>query len=53
MTEALLILLNGHTTYYQDGTEIELADQFDCVRIPAKVRHKLKGNTNSMLLLIQ
>jgi quercetin dioxygenase-like cupin family protein len=51
--DALLVLLSGNVRYVEVDREVELTQQHDCVKIPAKVSHSLHGREDSVLLLIQ
>jgi mannose-6-phosphate isomerase-like protein (cupin superfamily) len=52
-TNALLILLSGKATYEEADRTVLLSDPHDFVRIPEKLTHKVTGEEDSLLLLIQ
>ncbi len=52
-TNALLVLLAGKATYEEEDRKIVLSEAHDFVKIPEKVTHKVKGEEDSLLLLIQ
>ena len=52
-TNALLVLLSGKAIYEEEDRKIVLSETNDFVKIPEKVTHKVKGEEDSLLLLIQ
>ena len=53
MTDALLVLVSGKVVYEEKERKEFLLETLDIVHIPAKVTHKVIGEENSVLLLIQ
>ena len=52
-TNALLVLLSGKAIYEEADRTILLSGVHDIVNIPEKVTHRVRGEENSLLLLIQ
>ena len=52
-TNALLVLLHGKAIYEEADRKIVLSKAHDFVEIPEKVTHKVKGEEETLLLLIQ
>jgi quercetin dioxygenase-like cupin family protein len=53
MTKALLILLRGKAVYEESGRKEDLVKPLDSVNIEPHISHKVSGEEDSMLLLIQ
>ena len=52
-TNALLVLLSGKAVYEEADRTVILSEVHDYVRIPEKVTHKVFGEQESLLLLVQ
>ena len=52
-TEALLILISGAVIYEEEDRSVKLAEAMDYVQIPAHRTHRVRGQQDAQLLLIQ
>ncbi|MFT5167592.1 MAG: quercetin dioxygenase-like cupin family protein [Saprospiraceae bacterium] len=52
-TDALLVLLSGKAVYEEEDRTISLIQAHDFVNIPEKVTHSVRGEEDSLLMLIQ
>jgi quercetin dioxygenase-like cupin family protein len=52
-TDALLVLLSGQAVYEEEERSVVLTQIHDFVQIPARVTHRVVGEEESLLLLIQ
>jgi quercetin dioxygenase-like cupin family protein len=52
-TNALLVLLHGKAIYEEENRKVILSEAHDFVNIPEKVTHRVRGEADSLLLLVQ
>ena len=52
-TNALLVLLSGKAVYEEENRKVLLFEAHDFVNIPEKVTHRVRGEADSLLLLVQ
>lgn len=53
MTNAMLVLLSGKATYEEDERKVVLSNELDFLYITKHITHKVLGEEDSLLLLIQ